>query len=100
MLTHRNLVANTLKWMTTFDLRPEFRMIAVAPFFHSVGLCLFMHALPSVGMPMVVLPRFDLEAFLETIQRYRITHAFAVPPIVQLLAKHPLVAAYDLSSLE
>jgi len=47
-----------------------------------------------------LLPRFDLESFLATIQDYRIQWAPLVPPIVVALSKHPAVDAYDLSSLE
>jgi acyl-CoA synthetase (AMP-forming)/AMP-acid ligase II len=51
------------------------------------------------GATLVVMPRFDLEAFLEAIQRYRVTGMHVVPPIVLALAKHPAVDRYDLSSL-
>jgi len=47
-----------------------------------------------------VLPRFDLELFLETMQRYKVTRAHLVPPIILALAKHPVVERYDLSHLE
>ena len=43
--------------------------------------------------------RFDLEQFCQNIERYKITMAFIVPPVALLLAKHPLVAQYNLSSL-
>lgn len=47
----------------------------------------------------VVMPKFELEAFCSTIEKYRITLAYVVPPILVLLAKHPAVQKYDLSSL-
>jgi 4-coumarate--CoA ligase len=37
--------------------------------------------------------------FLKTIQTYRITWALLVPPILVVLANHPIVDDYDLSSL-
>src|SRR5438128_10341586 len=45
------------------------------------------------------MPRFDLELFLRLLQDYAITRANVVPPIVLALAKHPLVAKYDLHAL-
>jgi acyl-CoA synthetase (AMP-forming)/AMP-acid ligase II len=45
------------------------------------------------------MPRFDLEQFLESIQKYRVTLSHIVPPIVLKLAKDPMVDDYDLSSL-
>src|SRR5207302_21777 len=45
------------------------------------------------------MPKFELEPFLGALQRYRVTRAFVVPPLVLALAKHPAVDRYDLSSL-
>ena len=45
------------------------------------------------------LARFDLEQCLSTIQKYGVTAANVVPPIVLALAKHPLVDNYQLGSL-
>lgn len=50
-------------------------------------------------MTLVVMPKFDLEAFLRNIQTHRITFVYAVPPVILLLAKHPLVSKYNLSSV-
>jgi acyl-CoA synthetase (AMP-forming)/AMP-acid ligase II len=52
------------------------------------------------GGTIVALPRFDLEQFLDCVQKYRIKCAPLVPQIVLALAKHPLVDRYDTSSLE
>ena len=43
--------------------------------------------------------KFDIERFCANIERYRITFAYVVPPVVLLLDKHPVVEKYDLSSL-
>lgn len=39
--------------------------------------------------PFVLLPRFEPPAFLQSIQRYKITIVVLVPPILVLLARHP-----------
>src|SRR5262249_26042105 len=51
------------------------------------------------GATVVTLPRFELETFLRAVQEHRVTIAFVVPPILLALAKHPMIDAYDLSSL-
>jgi 4-coumarate--CoA ligase len=51
------------------------------------------------GVTTVVVPRFDMEKFLQLVQQYKISWAHLVPPIVLGLAKHPIVANYDISSL-
>ena len=99
MLTHRNLVAN-LSQMVNVDLvREDDVAIAVLPFYHIYGLVVIMGAGLYGGSTIVTLPRFDLEGFLETMQRYRVTIGWMVPPIVLAMAKHPLVDKYDLSSV-
>lgn len=42
---------------------------------------------------------FDIERFCAIIQKFRITFAYIVPPVVLLLSKHPASEKYDLSSL-
>jgi 4-coumarate--CoA ligase len=59
-----------------------------------------MNGLLSNGNTVVTMTRFDLEGALEAIQKYRVTHYYAVPPMVLALAKQPAVENYDLSSLE
>ena len=106
MLTHRNLVANIIQCThpdvtdkSDDELAAE-RAIAVLPFFHIYGLVVLMNIPLFRGATVVTLPRFELAGFLRTIQDYRITRAWVVPPIVLALARHPLVDEYDVSSLE
>ncbi len=99
MLTHRNLVANVAQCRPLISLGEDERIIAVLPFFHIYGLTVLMNQGLAWGGAVVTLPRFDLEDFLRTIQDHKITRAFVAPPIVLALAKHPLVDAFDLSSL-
>jgi acyl-coenzyme A synthetase/AMP-(fatty) acid ligase len=44
--------------------------------------------------------KFEIERFCQVIQRYKISFAYLVPPVLLLLAKHPIVSKYDLSSLQ
>ncbi|GAA1158291.1 acyl-CoA synthetase (AMP-forming)/AMP-acid ligase II [Kitasatospora gansuensis] len=99
MLSHRNISSNLLQTDAVHATGEGERILAVLPFFHIYGLTsLLNHPLRS-GSTVVVLPRFDLEQFLRTIQDQRIEGVFAAPPIVLALAKHPLVDQYDLSSI-
>lgn len=49
--------------------------------------------------PLTVLSRFTFPHFLQSIQRWKITTLFIVPPMVIGLIKNPLVDQYDLSTL-
>ncbi|MES5821746.1 4-coumarate--CoA ligase family protein [Streptomyces sp. RG80] len=100
MLTHRQMATNLAQLQSAIDAGPGDRILAVLPFFHIYGLTALMNAPLRRGVTVVVLPRFDLETFLAAIQNHRITGLYVAPPIVLALAKHPLVAEYDLSSLQ
>jgi acyl-CoA synthetase (AMP-forming)/AMP-acid ligase II len=104
MLTHRNLVANMCQISGTKsgsrEITDKDTLIAVLPFFHIYGMGVIMNYAVSKGANLVILPRFDLEAFLDAIQRYQVTYAHIVPPVLVALAKHPVVDAYDLSSVD
>ena len=100
MLTHRNLTANMAQLEHIQQIEPGVeRVIAVLPFFHIYGMQVLMNNVIYRGGTVVTMPRFDLPEFLRILQDEEITIAYLVPPIVLALAKHPMVADYDLSSL-
>lgn len=100
MLTHRNLVAQLCQAEATLDQYHESTVLALLPFFHIYGMVLILLLGLRTGAGLVSMMRFELEPFLECIQKYRVTYAPLVPPIVLALAKHPVVDRYDLSSLQ
>lgn len=75
------------------------RILAFLPFFHIYGLSCLLHYSMYSGRPLVVMERFDLVQFCELIQKHKITYTYLVPPVILLLAKHPIIDQYDLSSL-
>jgi acyl-CoA synthetase (AMP-forming)/AMP-acid ligase II len=99
MLTHRNLVANVEQMLAAFPIEPDDVAMAVLPFFHIYGMQVMMNLHLRAGVPVVTLPRFDLEQFLRAHQDYRITRSFVAPPIVLALAKHPMVDKFNLSHI-
>lgn len=44
--------------------------------------------------------KFDLRLLLESIQRFRITFLFLVPPVAVMLSKAPILSEYDISSVK
>jgi acyl-CoA synthetase (AMP-forming)/AMP-acid ligase II len=98
-LTHANLVTNARQSQAALGWREDDVVLAVAPFFHAIGGNIVLPSGLAAGATLVTLPRFDLEGFLQTIQRHRVTYTIVVPPVALALTSHPLVDAYDLSSL-
>ena len=99
MLTHRNIVANLCQIRDVQPLTETDTVIGVLPFFHIYGMTVIMNQALRAGATVVTMPRFDLEGFLEVVERHRVTKAHLVPPIVLALAKDPRVEGRDLSSL-
>ncbi|MBF9030992.1 AMP-binding protein [Rhodobacterales bacterium HKCCE3408] len=83
-------------------LRPGARYMTAAPLYHSAPSTLTSAALVAEGMSTFVLPKFEPEAFLATIEAERITHLYLVPTMMHRLLALPeeLRARYDLSSVE
>lgn len=104
MTTHNNL--HTVEQYATRYAFPEMsgkngdRMAGVLPFYHIFGALNVLIQAVDIGVPVYVLPKFSLEDFLTTIQRYKITWSYVVPPIIVQLANNPIVKDYDVSSLK
>jgi acyl-CoA synthetase (AMP-forming)/AMP-acid ligase II len=99
MLTHRNMVASALQTSVVAPSAEDERVLAVPPFHHAFGVSMVMNAGLLQGATLVTMPRFEPGAFLKAIQEHRITRLYAVPTMIVLLAKSPMVDQYDLSSL-
>jgi acyl-CoA synthetase (AMP-forming)/AMP-acid ligase II len=100
MLTHRNLVANILQTDCAGHYRHgEDITIAFLPFFHIYGLTAIALLGLWSGATFVVMPKFELEPYLDLVERHRATLLHVVPPVVVALAKHPAVAGRDFSSV-
>jgi acyl-CoA synthetase (AMP-forming)/AMP-acid ligase II len=97
MLTHRNLVANMLQSAPAMSLNDRDVMLGVLPFFHIYGMVVIMNLGIHHGATIVTMPRFDLEQCLQAMEKYGVTYANVVPPLVLAFAKSPLVDKYDLS---
>jgi long-chain acyl-CoA synthetase len=100
MLTHRNLVANTLQfaaWIKGTVARETF--LTALPLFHIYGMTTSMNVPISLAAKMVLLPRFDTATALEAIQRHRVTVFCGVPTMYAGLLANPDLAKYDLTSI-
>ena len=103
MLTHRNLVANLLmaqSAMGHYYTSADDKFVGALPFFHIYGLTALIHQTLHRGIEVVVMPAFDMELFLRTIQEHKITFIYVAPPILVRLSRDKIVDQYDLSSVK
>jgi acyl-CoA synthetase (AMP-forming)/AMP-acid ligase II len=99
-LTHRNLVANVDQCLAVIGCNPGEWSVGFLPFFHIYGQTVLMNMHLAAGAGVVTMPRFDLQQFLTLASTHRTPTLFSVPPVAVALAKHPLVAEFDLSCVE
>ncbi|MBK9710878.1 MAG: long-chain fatty acid--CoA ligase [Kouleothrix sp.] len=100
MLTHRNLVSNTLQaeaWLVDKQRGGE-RMMCAIPFFHVYGMTVGMILSVSLASNMIVVPNpRPIEYVMSVIQRERATIFPGVPAMYIGVINHPDVAKYDLT---
>jgi enoyl-CoA hydratase/carnithine racemase len=100
MLTHYNLVANLTQLSKTEAFSERHVIFSILPFFHIYGMTCLVNATMVAGSTTVTMPQYEPEAYLRALQDYKATITYVAPPLVLMLAKHPLVDRFDLSSLE
>ncbi|HSH25759.1 MAG TPA: AMP-binding protein, partial [Massilibacterium sp.] len=101
MLTHFNLVANTMQcqaWVYKAK-KGEERVLAVLPFFHVYGMTVSMNFSIMYQSLLIILPRFELEEVLKTIEKQKPTLFPGAPTMYISLLNHPKIQNYDLSSI-
>jgi long-chain acyl-CoA synthetase len=80
MLTHRNIVANTIQFAEWYAFAPgEETSISAIPFFHSGGMSGVMNVPLSAGATLIVFRRFKAAAVAQAVGRYGVTRLFGVP---------------------
>lgn len=126
MISHRNVISNVLQ-IKTFespcrDARPPEEktevVLGLLPLSHIYGLVVIASASSYRGDEVIVLPKFELQSFLDAIQTRKIRTlflvsylslislvilltSFQVPPIIIQMAKsYQACSKYDLSSVK
>ncbi|WIV17581.1 long-chain fatty acid--CoA ligase [Paenibacillus polygoni] len=101
MLTHTNLIANTIQsanWCYQVENGKE-RYLAVLPCFHVFGLTtLLSQGVYRAGM-LILIPKFDPNSLLKIIDKKKPTLFPGAPTMYIALINHPKIKEYDLSSI-
>ena len=102
MLTHRNLVANTLQivaWMPSATPGRE-KVMAAIPFFHVYGMTVAMNFAVYLGCEMVIVPNpRPIDNVMRIIASERVTIFPGVPAMYNGIINHPAAAHTDLRSI-
>jgi len=102
MLTHRNLVANTMQirqWMPEAVEGKEI-FLCVLSFAHSYGLTTALNVPIALGATLILKPAFDLTDLLETIKKEQPTIFPGVPAMYMAINNFPGVRKIGISSIK
>ena len=101
MITHAAMVSGThILVQDPAVLSSKDIALAYTAFHHGTALCWTMHSSIYFGIEIVILPRFTLEAFCETVQKFKVNLSFTQPWIISSLDREPIVKQYDMSTLK
>ncbi|KAL5728479.1 4-coumarate--CoA ligase [Ranunculus cassubicifolius] len=107
VLSHRNLIAAVELFVRFEAMQSNMRFpvvenvyLASIPMFHIYGLSLFALGLLSLGTKIVVLRKFNADEMVKAIDKYRVTHLPAVPPILMALPRAKEFRRCNLGSLK
>jgi long-chain acyl-CoA synthetase len=100
MLTHYNLLSNTLMLKDWTNSERGDKLLAVTPFFHIYGLTVGMNSAINVGEEMVLLPSFRVKEVLETIDKEGIGVFPGVATMYIAMLNSPDLARYSLRTVK
>ncbi|KAJ5343266.1 hypothetical protein MYU51_021385 [Penicillium brevicompactum] len=110
MISHRNVIANTLQikthedsYRTNSGTRPPSKEVSLGllPQSHIYALVVICHSGAYRGDQTIVLPKFELQSYLKAIAHFKISCLFLVPPIIiHMLSSHKVCSQFDLSSVK
>ncbi|KAM4064980.1 AMP-binding enzyme [Hirsutella rhossiliensis] len=106
MISHLNVIANITQ-LCIGDSVPRKQLgiqtqtsLGVLPFSHIYGLVMVALVAHYRGDETVVLPKFELDAALAAVERFRVEMLSVVPPmLIQIIANQDKCAKYDLGSV-
>ncbi|WP_108021328.1 class I adenylate-forming enzyme family protein [Melghirimyces profundicolus] len=96
--THANLFASGTSVGMSLDLRKGDRFLATTPLFHISGAAFIPHA-PLMGLTTVYMPKFHPVQIWELVERERITHLLALPPMLPYMLTPLMEGDWDTGSL-
>lgn len=100
MLTHRNVVANTIQFAEWYAFAPgEETSFCALPMYHSGGMSGVMNVPLYSAATLLVLGRFNAAAAARAVGRHRVTRLFGVPTMFIALLNDEAGRRADYSSL-
>lgn len=107
MISHRNVISNVMcidayeSHYTKLSGQSTIISLGLLPLSHIYGLIVIAHCGTYRGDSIIILPRFEMDTFLNAIERFRIQRLNIVPPIaIQILRNQEKCKKKDLSCVQ
>lgn len=97
LITLRNLIAAACNTLAAFDHHPDEVALYLFPMFHIAAYALIVYLLR--GWTVVLMRGFEVHAYLEAVQRHRVTMHAIAPTMLAMVLDHPELDRHDTSSL-
>lgn len=98
-LTHNSFTLYLLENVAPADLEIEETNLLTMPLYHVAGVQAMLAATYG-GRSLAMMRQFEVNEWLETVQRERANRAMLVPTMLKRVIDHPDFNKYDLSSLK
>ncbi|CAH2090537.1 unnamed protein product [Euphydryas editha] len=106
-LTNRNIVANCeqmneplIRCNNDTTANHQDVVLAVLPFFHIYAATLIAFHKMSQGLKIVTVDKFQSDDFIQALEKFKVNVLYLVPPILMMMANHPLGSAKTYQYLE
>lgn len=98
-MSHRAIYFSALSYLGMLNHTRHLRHIYVPGFFHFAAASPVWYITLSGGTH-IVLPKFEMQSFMQGVNQHRATNTVLVPTMINMLMNHPEFSQYDLSSLK
>jgi long-chain acyl-CoA synthetase len=99
MLSHRNILANSMQSLTVMHFDADDVYLHAAPMFHIADGFLAV-AMALLGITNVFIPGFEPQATLDAMKEHKVTRVLLVPTMINMLINFPAAQDYDFSRLK
>ena len=98
VLTHKGLLLASMELVTQWGLQKEDTNLAVLPLFHVAGVLTVLSAVQAGGTN-VILPDFDAETAVKSIEQFCVSFFISFPPMLGSLLDKAEAESVDLTSI-
>ncbi|OAL33778.1 hypothetical protein AYO20_06954 [Fonsecaea nubica] len=96
MISHKNVIAQIMQMRSLGRKDLPRVLLGVLPLFHITGLVQILQLPIVIDQEVVLMPKFEMKAMMDTIVKYKCDELWLVPPLLIRLVNDPVAAGYDL----